>query len=403
VIDRLLSAAEAQLLAQHLDEASRLTDHARAIKPDHVRVAFLMAQIGKERERAVLAQARQAASSGNIEQALSVLDGAAREGQRSTLVSAARQELEQKKFDERVRDYVNRANDRMRNGQLLEPAQDNAQFYIESARALAPNDSEVKQTQRQFLDRLVSEARKALVTGNADQGDHWIQVAADAGVNSDDIAALTHEAERVRTAAKADALARLALLFDQRLTHGKVLDPVSDSAKFYLAQLMQSDPTHPSTRAAHEAFAARTLDEAKSAVRREDYAGAHRWLVEARDAGVDAGSIDGVNNDIKAAEDAAKRASEVVPATSLERTHYVPPEFPASARERAMSGWVDVQFLVLRDGSVSDISVVAADPAGQFEQSATDAVRKWKYRPILQDGQPINQRARVRVRFALEQ
>jgi TonB family protein len=402
VIDRLLSAAEAQLLAQHLDEAQKLTDQARAIKPDHVRVAFLMAQIGKERERATLVQARQAASSGNIEQALSVLDGAAREGQHSTLVTEARQELEQKKLSERIHDYVARANERMRSGDLVEPVQDNAQFYIESARALAPNDTEVKQTQRQFLDRLVSEAHKALLTGNAEQGEHWIQVAADAGVNSDDIEALTQDAERVRTATKADALARLTLLFNQRLTQGKVLDPASDSAKFYLAQLTQSDPAHPSTQSARQAFAARTLDEAKSAAHREDYAGAQRWLAEAREAGVDASSIGAVNTDIKTAQDAVKKATEFVTATELEITHYVSPEFPSAARAHALSGWVDLQFMVLTDGSVSDISVIGADPAGSFEQSATDAVRKWKYRPILRDGQPINQRARVRVRFALE-
>ena len=76
VIDKLLSAAEQQLLAQHIDEAQKLTDQARAIKPDHVRVAFLTAEIGKERERAVLMQARQAAASGNLEQAIAVLDGA---------------------------------------------------------------------------------------------------------------------------------------------------------------------------------------------------------------------------------------------------------------------------------------------------------------------------------------
>jgi TonB family protein len=383
VIDRLLSAAEAQLLAQHIEAAQKLTDQARAIKPDHVRVAFLLAQIGKERERATLAQARQAASSGNIEQALSVLDGAARDGEHSsTLVTEARQELEHKKLDERIHDYVSRANERMRAGELVDPAQDNAQFYIESARALAPNDAEVKQTRTQFLDRLVGEARKALLAGNAEQGEHWIQVAYDAGVNSDDIAALTQEAQRVRTAAKTDALAQLGLLFNQRLAQGKVLDPASDSAKFYLAQLVQSAPTHPSTLAAHQAFAARTLDEAKNAARRADYPGAQRWLAEAHDAGADPGSIAAVNSDIKAAQETASRADEIVPATALELNHYVPPEFPSSARERAMSGWVDLQFMVLTDGSVSDVSVVGADPAGQFEQSATDAVRKWKYRPV---------------------
>jgi TonB family protein len=405
VIDRLLSLAEAQLLAQHLDEAQKLTDQARAIKPDHVRVAFLMAQIGKERERAVLAQARQAASSGKIEQALSVLDSAARTGQHSTLVTQARQELEQKQLDERVREYVNRANERMRDGQLVEPAEDNAQFYVESARALAPNDTEVKQVQRLFLERLVSEARKALTTGNADQAQQAIQVAADAGAGQDEIDALNHEAERVRATAKADALAHLALLVNQRLLDGKVVEPQGDSAKSYLAQLQQADPNHPTTQVARQAFATRTLDEAKNAVHREDYAGAQRWLAEARGAGVDTASINTVNNDIKNAQDAAdaaSKANEVVAASSLEMTHYVPPEFPLAARERRMSGWVDVQFLVLMDGSVSNVAVVGADPAGVFETPATEAVRKWKYQPIMRDGKPINQRARVRVRFALQ-
>ncbi|MDB6090798.1 MAG: Protein TonB [Gammaproteobacteria bacterium] len=403
VIDRLLSGAEAQLLAQHLEEAQKLTEQARTIKPDHVRVAFLTAQIGKERERAALTQARQAASSGHIEQALTMLEGASHDGRRSTLVTEARQELEQKKSDERVRDYLSSASDRMRRGLLLEPAQDDAQFFIEAARALAPDDSDVRQIQRQFLDRLVTEAGKALAAGNADQGEHWIQAAADSGVDRNDIAALTREAQRVRTAAKADALARLALLFNQRLTQGKLLEPASDNAKFYLAQLMQADPTHASAQLAQEAFAARSLDEAKNAVRRQDYAGAQRWLTEAHDAGGDQTNINAVNNDIKTAQDAPKRANEFVTASSLELTHYVPPVFPSTARQRSMSGWVDMQFLVRTDGSVTDIGVIGADPVGMFEKAATEAVHKWRYRPVMRDGRPIDQRARLRVRFTLQQ
>lgn len=405
VIDRLLSSAEAQLLAKHLDEAQKLTEQARAIKPDHVRVAFLMAQIAKERERAVLAQARQAASSGNIEQALAVLDTASHDGSHSAVMTQARQELEQKKLDERVREYVSLANDRMRSGQLVEPAEDNAQFYIESARALAPNDSEVKQTRKQFLDRLVSDAQKSLASGNGTQANQAIKLAADAGVSEDDIDALNQEAEQVRATAKADALAHVALLFNQRLTQGKVLEPQGDSAKSYLAELEQAAPGHQATEAARQAFAARILDEAKNAAHRADYTGAQHWLAEARETGADAAAINAINNDIKSTQEAAAavaKADEVVSASSLQITHYVPPEFPLAARERAMSGWVDLQFMVMMDGSVGDIAVVGADPAGVFETTATDAVRKWKYQPILRDGKPINQRARVRVRFALQ-
>lgn len=412
VIDLLLSGAEGQLLAQHLDEAQRLTDQARALKPEHVRVAFLLAQIGKERERAVLAQARQAASSGNIEQALAVLDGANHTVQQSSLVDEARQELQQKQLDTRVHDFVMRANERMRDGQLVEPLQDNARFYIESARALAPNDVEVEQTQHQFLERLVAEARKALATDNADQAEHWIEAAADAGVAPNVIAQLSQESQHVRETAKADALAHLAMLFNQSLTQGRLLDPPSDSAKYFLAQLEQSDPTHPTTLRAHQAFAQRALDEAKSAAHHQNYTAAERWVVEAHDAGADPANLSAVDNEIKAIQAAAASAAaaaaanqpaEVVSAASLEIVKYVAPEFPLAARQKSQSGWVDVEFTVIHDGSVSDVAVVGADPADVFETSATDAVRKWKYQPVMRDGKPTNQRARVRLRFALQQ
>jgi TonB family protein len=403
VIDKLLSAAEEQLLAQHVDEAQKLTDQARAIKPDHVRVAFLTAQIGKERERAVLMEARQAAASGNLEQALAVLDGASRQNGRSTLVAEARRELEQKKFDDRVNEYLRKSTERMRRGDLIEPAQDNARFYIESARALAPNDADVKQAERQLADRLVTEARKALTAGNADQADRWIQAAGETGVSRDDINSLTREEQRVRTASKADAMARLSLLFNQRLTQGRVVDPTGDSAKYYLAQLVQSDASHPSTALARQTFAARTLDEARGAVRKQDLVSARRWLTEAHDAGADDSGIAEVNRDLANAQDPAKRAPEIIPAGSLQRTRYVEPDFPTNARTRGLSGWVDVQFTIRSDGTTADVSIAGAEPVGVFEQAAMDAVKKWHYRPVVRDGQTVDQLVRIRVRFNLQQ
>jgi TonB family protein len=400
VIDKLLSAAEAQLAAQHLDEAQKLIEQARAVKPDHVRVAFLATQIGKERERSVLTQARLAASSGNIEEAIAVLDGAARDGKRSTLVAEARQELEQKQLDDRVSDYLAKAAERLRRGQLVEPAQDNARFFIESARAVAPNEAEVLEAKRQLDDRLVGEARKALAAGNAETAQHWIDVAADSGVSRDDINELTREAQRVQTSAKADAMARLSLLFNQRLTQGRVLDPPTDSAKFYLNQLVQSDATHPSTVLARQALANRTLDEAKAAVHRQDFTGARRWLAEAHDAGIDAASISAVEHEMTL--DNTKRVAEVVNAGNLVLAHYTPPTFPTGALQRRLSGWVDLQFVVKSDGLVSDVIITGAEPVGIFEQAAVDAVRKWRYKPAQRDGHAVDQRARLRMKFALD-
>ena len=334
IIDRLLSAAEAQLEAQHLEEAQKLADEARAINPEHVRVAFVTAQIGKERERAVLAQARQAAASGNIAQALAVLDSA---GQRSTLVSQARHQLALQQLEERVHDFLSRAAEALERGALLEPVEDNALFYIESARALAPANAEVLAAQQQFLSRLASEARKSLAAGSMDQAQHWIQAASDAGATPEELTPLQQEFEQTQSAAQAEAARKAA---------------AQAAAQAAQAQAAAAEA------AAQEA--------AKQAA-------------------------------------AKARAAEVVAATSLELTHYVAPSFPREAQERAVSGWVDMQFTVTTEGAVTDIGVTGAEPVGLFEQSAAEALRKWRYRPVLRDGQPINQRARVRVRFALQQ
>ena len=402
IIAYLLSSAEDQLHAQHFDEAQKLTEQARSLKPEHVRVAFLSTRIGKERERFVLNQARQAASSGNIEQAIAVLDGAGKDSKASPVVAEARQELEQKKLDDRISDYLAKATERLRAGQLVEPAQDNARFFIESARAVAPNEPQVRQAQTQLEEQLVAEVRKALAAGNAENAQHWIDTAADSGVSRDDIADLTKEAQRVQTSAKADAMARLTLLFNQRLSQDKVIDPPNDSAKFYLAQLVQSDATHPSTVLARQALASRTLDEAKAAAHRQDYAGARRWLAETHDAGTDDASVSAVEHDMATAQESAKKATEVVSAANLELAKYVAPSFPTSARQRGLSGWVDVQLLVKSDGSVSDVIITGAEPVGVFEQAAVDAVRKWRYKPVERDGHAIDQRARLRMKFALD-
>ncbi len=401
VIGKLLSAAETELAAQHLEAAQKLTEQARAIKPDDVRVAFLTTQIGKERERSVLTQARQAAAGGNIEQAIAVLDGAAGDGKHSQLVAEARQQLEQRKLDDRVGDYLAKAAERMRNGQLVEPAEDNARFFIESARAVAPDEPQVQHAQRQLLDTLVGEARKALAAGNVENAQHWINAAADSGVSRDEITALTRESQRVQTTAKADALARLAVLFNQRLAQGHIIDPPTDSAKFYLAGLLQSDAAHPSTVLARQALANRTLEEAQAAVRRQDYTGARRWLAEAHEAGGDEATITVIEHDITLALDNARRDAEYVNAGSLELAHYSAPTFPLSARERGVSGWVDLQFIVKSDGLVADVTIMGAEPVGIFEQAAVDAVKKWRYKPMQRDGHAVDQRARLRMKFAL--
>ena len=150
-----------------LDGAQALAEQARAIDPNHPRVAFLVAQIGAQREHAVLDKAQRAAAGGNVAGALAVLDVAAHGARRATLVDEAREQLAQQQLDARVADYLSRGRDALSRAQLIAPAEDNARFYIESARALAPNDARVQEATQDLIARLESEARQALAAGDA--------------------------------------------------------------------------------------------------------------------------------------------------------------------------------------------------------------------------------------------
>src|SRR5882757_7584322 len=101
-------------------------------------------------------------------------------------------------------------------------------------------------------------------------------------------------------------------------------------------------------------------------------------------------------------QDNSKRAAQIVSAGNLELAKYVPPTFPVTARERGLSGWVDVQFVVTPNGLVSDVIIMGAEPVGLFEQAAADAVKKWRYKPVERDGHAVDQRARLRMKFALD-
>jgi TonB family protein len=88
-----------------------------------------------------------------------------------------------------------------------------------------------------------------------------------------------------------------------------------------------------------------------------------------------------------------------VAAVILHRVYAVDPEFPEVARENDLAGYVDLEFTVHPDGSVTDVTVLKARPEGVFEKSAVAAVRQWRYQPIERDGLPVTEHARLRLNF----
>lgn len=390
VADALLTSAEQALLAERLGEAEQLTDAAGAIDPNNVRIAFLIAQIHKESTPAAGIPANAAGRQGRA------LASAAHGAAGASTGSAGA--LERLGVAGRVSEFLKQADSRMRSGSLLSPAENNAKFFIDAAAALAPEDEGVHRAQRALVERLLLEARSAAQTGNVAEGERWAQAAADMGARSEELAAARRSIEDARVAAASGNLARIAELFNQRLAQGRLLDPPTDSARFYLAQLESTDPTHPSTVLARTALAGRLLDEARHSVARNDWAKAQDWLTEARVIGVSASDATAIEQAIAVARDDSAPSS-LMPETQLKKLRYVEPVYPPVAEQLGRSGTVELQFTVEPDGSVAAINVTRANPPGMFEAAAIAAVRKWRYQPVERGGRPIAQRVTLRVTF----
>lgn len=63
------------------------------------------------------------------------------------------------------------------------------------------------------------------------------------------------------------------------------------------------------------------------------------------------------------------------------------PVYPADLRVKGVGGKVTVQYDVTPQGQVVNAQVVASEPPGLFDAAALEAVRSWRFRPQVRDGQ----------------
>ena len=89
-------------------------------------------------------------------------------------------------------------------------------------------------------------------------------------------------------------------------------------------------------------------------------------------------------------------ADDLVPISML------PPQYPPSARARDIEGWVDIIFKVTERGTVSEVEVVESNPPQVFDRAAIDAAKRWRFRPVTEDGSPVAVYRIIRMNFNLE-
>lgn len=77
----------------------------------------------------------------------------------------------------------------------------------------------------------------------------------------------------------------------------------------------------------------------------------------------------------------------------------VQPTYPPLARQARVQGTVALQALIRKDGTVQELTVISGHP--MLIQAAMEAVKQWRYKPYLLDGEPVLVQTTINVNFEL--
>jgi len=187
-----------------------------------------------------------------------------------------------------------------------------------------------------------------------------------------------------------------------RLQSGALFSPAGDSALDRLLQLQTDAPDLAGLVDTWDTFRAASVLVIQGSIARSEWAAAEGQL-----AGLTQAPGGSVVAEPLAAELRAGRLQEAYLATAaraseLELRTAVPAVYPPDAIERAIGGWVDLEYVVDRTGQPRNLVVVQASPSGRFDAAALAAVEQYRYVPFERDGRVYERRLRLRLRFQVQ-
>ena len=77
----------------------------------------------------------------------------------------------------------------------------------------------------------------------------------------------------------------------------------------------------------------------------------------------------------------------------------VNPTYPPLARQARIQGVVILQAQISKDGSIENLQLISGHP--MLAPAAIEAVKQWKYKPYLLNGEPVEVDTQVQVNFTL--
>jgi protein TonB len=393
VVEGLFSQAEEALLTSSFERADAALSSVRRADPTSSRLGFQDAQL----QRARAAASPVAGGAGGAGRSVS-LRAAPPGATPDVIVAPALGGPEPAELES----LLTIAAARVRRGQLIEPVGDSAYEYVERAARLSPTDPRVVAARAQIAAQLVAAARVGLDVADVDTAEDLLDEARRLGADPERLTVLDLEVASARAAQVRQREAALLAALRQRLLSEALFDPPDDSALYYLETLQNQGSVVAGLAAARAELVTTLVGNVRAALERHDWVAAQAGLDGLARARGDPATVQRLEQQLETARLQEQYLAVAAPASELRLLDFAQPVYPPDAVQRGVQGWVELEFVIDREGRLRDIATVAAEPAGRFEQAALAAVRQYRYAPFQLQGHTYERRARLRIRFTLE-
>jgi TonB family protein len=405
----LIARVQSALDERKFDVALQSLETARSISPDDSRLAALDERIASVRNELGTTQIQAALNAQNFDRAAQLIEEAARaKSVPAAKLAQLRDDLHHRRDQTDLSRLVTLIDARLQQDHLLDPRNDNADYYLKQARQAGAPTSTLQPRMEEFVRRLVAATRAAVDQHRFADADRYLAELHNDGTPAASLSALQHDLAAARTQPAKQKIDTPPLLdlARSRMAQGSLVEPDNDSALYYVNQLRAADPQNPGLFQISGALQTQIADRARAALNGGDVAKAESLLRAAGTLG-SSSDVDALNERLLQTKLAASVATSPpsglpeVPEASLTRTKQLKPQYPHQALVNSVEGWVEIGYTVTPTGKIIDAQALRSNPAGVFEAAGLDAVNHLRYQPYVKDGKPTAVTTKIRVAFRL--
>jgi TonB family protein len=394
----LIARVQAALDDRKFDVALQFLETARSIDASDPRLSALDEKIANLRAELGPAQILAALNAQNFDRASQLIDEAGRtKALPLAKLNQLRDEVHRRRDEFEAARLLKLVDTRAQQDHLIDPPNDSAVYYLDQAKQAGATAPALQAQVQGLTKRIAQMTHAAIEQRHFSDADRMIADLHGIGAPAPAVAALQRELNSARNqlAAQKPDVPQYLELAQARLAQGKLTEPENDSALYYLNQGRAADPKSSGLAQLSGTLQAQILDRARAAL---DAGDLERSEALAQSAGGLGGSadLDTLNERIRQKKVAGGDVPQL-PEQSLTRLNKLDVQYPPRALQDNIEGWAEVAYIVKPDGSVTNVRVVNAAPSKIFDSSASRAVSRLRYQPVVQGGKAVAIRTEVRI------